>query len=95
MGEGLNRVNGEFRANYLAIVAVHTVIRFLHSGWVIPLLIEPGRKLDYPPGTELDTVATALATLFEDMHLATGNLNFFYVKWYPPKCHDPFLRLHQ
>jgi hypothetical protein len=58
-------------------VAIHAVIRFFHSRWVIPLLIEMGREFNYRARAELYTVPTSLAAIFEDMHHAVGNLYLF------------------
>jgi len=90
-----HRVNGEFRTDDFAVMAIHAVIRFLDSGGVIALLVESVRKLKNLSRTKLNTIPTSFAAIFEDMDHTSGNLNIFCIKRNTPKCHDTFLELNQ
>ena len=68
--------NGEFRADYLAVVAIHTVIRFFDKGRVITFLVELWWKFKNPLWTVFDAVPASFTAIFEDMYLSPGNLYF-------------------
>jgi hypothetical protein len=76
-------------------MAIHAVIRFLDSGGMIALLIEPVRKLKNVSRTKLNAIRASFAAIFENMHHTSGNLNIFCIKGNTPKCHDTFLELNQ
>jgi len=57
---------------------------------VVTFLIKFCVKFKYILGAEFDTIPTPLATVFQDMDLATGYLDFSKIKWNSPKCHYPF-----
>jgi len=85
--DGFNGKNGELGANDLAVVAIYTVIRLPHGGWVVALLIESRGKLENLPWTELDTVAASFASILQDVDNAAGDLNLFGIQWNSPEIH--------
>jgi hypothetical protein len=74
-------------------MTIHALLRALHPGRVVPLLIELRRKFKHILGAKFDAVATSLTAVFQDMDFTTRYLDLFYIKWNPPECHDPSLGL--
>jgi len=57
-------------------MAIYTLVRNLDARGVVPFLIKFCVKFKYILGAEFDTIPTPLATVFQDMDLATGYLDF-------------------
>jgi hypothetical protein len=80
--------DGEFRANQRAQTAVHAVFRMKHQfGWMITLDVEPFTFLEAGVGAKLDTEAAALASGFNNPHLAHRDGMGLRIKGQTPELH--------
>ena len=60
---GFHRVDGEFRADDFAIVAIHAIIRLKGFGWMVAFLVKTVGKGKDTPGAKFDTITTPFAVL--------------------------------
>jgi hypothetical protein len=80
-------IYGKFRADDLAIMAIHTVIRVLNCRRMVTPLIESFIELQDLSGTIFNAIAAPLAAVFDDMHDSPGDPYVFNVKRDPPEFH--------
>jgi hypothetical protein len=88
---GFHGVDGKFRADDFAVMAVDAIIRFHGFRGMVALFVETAGKGQDAPGTEFDAVAAPLATVIDDTNRSFCNINDFGVKRNTPEFHVSIL----
>jgi hypothetical protein len=83
----LDRINGKFRTDDLAIVAVDTIFRLQHRWGMISLFVETFGKSQNFTGTKFDTIPTPFAAVFDDIDLSLTNLYRRGIERHSPELH--------
>jgi hypothetical protein len=86
------RVNGEFRAEDLAVMAVHALIGLRCLGRVIAFFVKAVGEGEHMHRAELNAVATAFASVFDNDHPTFGDADLLSVQGLSPECHNGFLK---
>ena len=81
------RIDGKFRADDFAIVAIDAVIRLKGFRRVVPFLVETGGKGQNAPGAEFDTVAAPFAAVIDDKNISSCNVDNIGIKRNTPEFH--------
>ena len=82
-----NRIDGELRTNYFAIMAIYAVFRFFDFRRMVAFLVEPVRKNQDFFGAEFDTISAPFAAIIKDMYDSSRDLNVFHIQWGSPERH--------
>jgi hypothetical protein len=89
-GELERRVDGEFRADHLAQVAIHALMGLARQGLrrVISLDIEFLGEDEDPVGAEFNAVSASLASICDNMKLPYGDGMFLGIEGQAPEFHN-------
>ena len=84
---GFYGIDGEFRADYFAVVAVDAIIRFEGFRGMIAFCVETAGKRQDIPGAEFDAITASFAPVINDVDCPLCYFNYVRIKWNTPKFH--------
>jgi hypothetical protein len=82
-----NRIDGELRTDDFTIVAIDAAVGVQNLGGMISLIVIARGEGQDIAGAKFNAITTALASLFEDVNDAPGDIDNPCIQRYAPEIH--------